>query len=577
MTVTLKEVRKKGIAVSRGIAIGKLYLFSQNTEVVTEYSLLKEELDAEVKRYFSALKQAADQIRNLQKKLENDQVFEGAAILDAHLEMLQDPLLTLEVEKLIRDQKLNAESIFSRIVKGAKARFQSMSDPFFQDRFKDIQDLSHRILSFLRDHSSIGIHEMPEGSIFVSKELSAAVVAEASSSKVAAFITEVGGVTSHAAIVAKAKGIPFVTGISIDELESDQIVVVDGRSAEVIFSPNEETLKFYRDEGKRLSDHLKCLDRLNDLPAETFDGCRIALKGNVDSLEEVSTCFQMGGEGIGLLRTEYLFLHRDSFPAIDEQFEIYKKFVVATKDKGVVIRTFDFSQDKFPHPRIAHEMNPYIGMRSLSQILSQKSLFRNQIVAILQASRFGSLSLLFPMVASLSELKQAKAIVAEVKKELKIKAKIPVGCMIEVPSAAIIADLLAKECDFLSIGTNDLVQYALAADRRDGKTCVPFDPSILRLIQKISQEGAKEGIPVTVCGEMAQDPRFTPVLIGLGVSELSMAPRMIPVVKNGVRSLCLVDTIDFAKKVLEMTSAEEVEALLQKEYQKNVPDDCLYT
>ena len=580
MTVAVLETVTKGQAISRGIAIGKVYFFSFDESLPPEEVIAENNLDVEVARYFAALKSVRQQLRKIQKSLEKDQVWEGVAILDAQLEMLSDPILTEEVEQQIRLRKINAESVFFQVVHRTREKFQSLEDPFFQERFKDIQDLSGRVMNRLCQKSVRSLADFPEGSIIFSKDLSASTAAEVDARAVAAFVTEEGGATSHAAIVAKGKGIPFVTGISIEVLKDADVVVVDGRIGQVICNPSPETLQRYLKEKERLKEHVTVLQQLKGLAAETYDGFKVRLKANIDGEMDVPSALASGGEGIGLLRSEYLFLHKSYFPTEEEQFQVYKSLVSKMGGKEVVIRTFDFGLDKMiTHPRLPRDVNPYVGMRTLRYLLKEKTIFKAQLAAIYRASRYGAVSLLFPMVSSLVELKEAKEVAESVRKSLGIRKKIPIGCMIEVPSAAIVVDLLARECDFLSIGTNDLVQYSLAADRRNGFSGghgLLSDPSILRLIQMIASEAARQGVSVTVCGEMAADPRFTPLLLGLGVYEFSCSPRMIPSVKNGVRSLSFVESCELAARALLLTSASEIERLLDSEYKKNVPDDCFY-
>jgi phosphotransferase system enzyme I (PtsI) len=556
--------------------MGPLFIVQPLMTNVQQRPIAKQRVDKEVARYFKALKQAADQIRVLQKRLEEEDVLEGAAILDAQLEMLQDPLLTVEVEKKIKEKRVNAESIFTDILQGAMHRFDSLADPFFQGRFKEFQDIFRRVLHFLDRRLNLAKEPIPAGSIVFSKELTAAAIAEGASSQAVAFVTESEGVASHAAIVAKAKGIPYVTGILLEGIEACDQVIVDARSGEVIFNPTKETLDQYWDEKEKLERHFFKLQQINSLPAETVDGHRITLRANIDSLSEVSLCNRLGAEGIGLLRTEYLFLHRKTFPSVEEQFEVYRQFVEPMGKEGVVIRTFDFCQDKLSHPKISHEMNPYIGMRSLSQILSHPFLLKSQITAILRASPFGNVSLLFPMVSSVQEFREAKEIVRQAQGELGIREKVTVGCMIEIPSAAMIADLLAKECDFLSIGTNDLQHFCQGKERGAGGGANPFDPSIFRMIQLIVNLAKTVGVGVTVCGEMAADPRITPALLGFGVKELSCSLGMLPLVKNGIRSIRFKEAENIAKHVLELESGEAIESYLQEVYKKLVPDDCYF-
>lgn len=588
MKVKEQQVYLKGAPICRGIAIGKPFFFTLIDDCVPEFTIPAKDIDEEIDRYRQAIRRSRDDIKQLQKKLKKEKILEGAAILDAHIQMMQDPLLTQHIEDEIKKSRKNAEHVFHTFVSQYQKKFQSLADPFFRERFKDIQDISRRVMGYLRDSVSVSLADIPSGSVVFSDDLTAFDTAEANVSSVLAFVTQKGSATSHAAIVAKAKGIPYVSNIQLEdllELDQDGKVIVDGRTGDIIFYPTEETLKTYRRLQESLERQVKSWGEKNPLPAETVDGYQVKLSSNIDMTDDMDLFHENGGEGVGLFRSEYMFLNNDTFPTEDDQYLYYLQLVEKMKGLPLVIRTFDFGGDKLMlNPYMPTEGNPFIGCRAIRYLLKEKDIFKAQLRAILRASQFGKVSIMFPMISTLAELIEAKELLQEAYAELESKGydeipKVRIGSMIEVPSAAIVADLIAKECDFLSIGTNDLVQYSLAVDRRNHsphQIHASTDPSVLRMIKLVVSEANHQGIPVTVCGEVAADPRFTALLLGLGVHELSVAPRYLPSIRKAVRSCCIVDSCALAEKALTLTNAKEISELLSEEYQKTSPDDQLY-
>lgn len=587
MVTASQEILLEGTPICRGIAIGRPFFFTLTEEVIPEYHIAPEAIEEEVSRYQNALEQGREDIRNLQRRLQKECIFDGAAILDAHLQVMQDPMLTTFVEESIRSTGKNADYIFQSVIKKYQNKFDAIADPFFRERFKDIQDISRRILGHLRNSVQKCLADTPGDSIVFASDLTAFDTAEAKSGCVVAFVTQLGGATSHAAIVAKAKGIPYVSRVDFERvnLERDGWVIVDGRTGEIIINPTLETLLKYKQLRDQLHLHLEKLTQKGKLETETYDGYSVRLSANIEMFSELEMLHQYGGSGVGLLRTESAFLAKEIFPTEEEQFSIYSHFVQQMNGLPIVIRTFDLGGDKYlRNQQNVHESNPFLGCRAIRFSLREREIFKAQLRAILRASAFGDVSIMFPMVSALSELLEAKAVLQEAREELlargvPMSSRLPVSCMIEVPSAAIIADLLAKECDFLSIGTNDLVQYALAVDRTNNALSdlyTPTHPSILRLIRFIVSEANHHGIPVTVCGEVAADPRFAPLLLGLGVHELSVASRYLPTIKNVIRNTSIVAASKLAEQALSLSSAAEIEKLIHREYRKNVPEDCFY-
>ncbi len=582
------EVCFNGVSICRGIAIGKPFFFTLVEDKVPEFTIPKKDIDKEITRYKKAVSSSRKDVKLLQKKLKNENIDEGAAILDAHIQIMQDPLLTIQIEEEICASRKNAEYVLQSIIEKFQKKFLNLGDPFFRDRFNDIEDIYRRIMGYLRKSVRVSLADIPENSIVFSYKLNATDTAEANVAYVNAFVTTCGGTTSHAAIVANAKGIPYVTNINFDhmiESKKNGVVIVDGRCGDVLFNPDDITIKKYKKLQEKLALQVDMLTKTNSYPPETIDGHSITLSANIDMVEDVDTLSNWGAQGIGLFRSEYIFINNSTFPSEDEQYEIYKKIVEKMSGMPTVIRTFDFGGDKFSmKEEIPLDVNPFLGCRSIRYLLKERDIFKAQIRAILRAGELGEVKIMFPMISSLVEFLEAKEIVMEAKDELKQKGfniddNVQVGCRIEVPSAAITADLLAKACDFLSIGTNDLVQYSLAVDRQSHSQCglfAPTDPSILRLINLVVCEANNYRKPLNVCGEMAADPRFIPLLLGLGVNELSVAPRFIPVIKRAIRNTSIVEAKHLAMRALNMISAKDIFNLLSEEYQKSFPDDELY-
>jgi phosphotransferase system enzyme I (PtsI) len=576
-----------GAPICRGVAIGKPILLSWSEEPIPDFTVAEDKVDYEIDRYRTALSRSREELSSLQQYLEREKIHEGVNILDAQLQMMEDPLLTTHIEKAVHDTRKNVESVLQDHIDLFRMRFSSLDDPFFRDRFKDIQDISQRILGHLcGSKPRISLESIPPGSILFAAELSASEMAEVSAVNVSGIVTERGGAASHAAVVANAKGTTFVSNIPVTQINpgDHELAVVDGRTGDVILSPSESTLSKYQEIRFQLQQHLDKLNNAAPLKAETFDGYTVRLSANVELASELDFLHEHGGHGVGLFRSEYLFLNRNRFPTEEEQFAIYMDLVVKMRNLPIVIRTFDVGGDKcVPVEQRIYETNPFLGCRAIRFLLKERGIFKAQLRAILMAAAYGDVSVMFPMISTLSELLEAKAVLEEVKSELEMQGElhgaVRIGSMIEVPSAAIIADLLAKECDFLSIGTNDLVQYALAVDRSNHVTnalYTPSHPSVIRLIKLIIHEANHHGIPVTICGEVAADPRFTPLLLGLGVHELSVATRYLPTVKHAIRNTSIIAASQLAERVLTLSSASEIQNLLNEEYRKNMPDDCFY-
>lgn len=579
-----QEIFLEGSALSRGIAIGAPFFLDCNQVEIAEYAIDPAKIRDEVARYHHALEATKRDLISLKDMLEAEGIKDGVQVLDAHIQLTDDPLLNAQVEEEIVKACKNAEFVLSRVMKGFSKKFSKMQDPFFQQRFEIVQDIYKRVHDHLTKNTRECFTTIPPDSIVFAETITPSSAAEANRKQVAAFVTQFGGTMSHMAIVAKAKGIPYVANIDfskIHKLPKSTTVIVDGLLGRIILNPTQKTLSEYI----QLRDHIQSkFDELKSssiLPSATLDGERIRLSANVEIADDFSLLSQYGAEGVGLFRSEYLVLGRGAFPSEEEQSEVYSNLVQHMAGSPVVIRAFDLGMDKvltwLPQSK---EQNPTFGLRAIRFLLKEKELFSTQVRAVLRAAVHGDVRILFPMVSSVSELREAKDIVyraydALLKEGKEVPKTIKLGCMVEVPSAAMIADLLARECDFLSIGTNDLIQYALAIDRTQSVGNDLFTsthPGVVRLVRVIVQAAHAEGVPVSVCGEIASDPRFVPLLIGLGITELSVASRFLPLIKHVVRSTNKKEAIELAEKVLTLKTSVEIQNTLVEYYQKGMPE-----
>lgn len=581
-----EEIRIKGTQICSGVAIGKPFIFIFSEDEIPEFSIRPEEIDDEVERYNLALEKSRSEVLFLQKQLEIDGAHEGVMILETHLQIMKDDLIARKIASSIRDKKKNAEYLFHLFIRDYEEKLSVLSDEMFREKIRDFQDIASRILRNLKKSAKLSLADINEKSIVFASDLIPSDAAEANKMHVHAFVTETGGKTSHAAIIARAKGIPYVSNISLGnvKLKKDDSVIVDGRNGEVIINPSEETLTSYQDLQNQIEMYVHNLYEKGDFLAETQDSYKVRLTANMGKVDDVDQIHKFRADGVGLFRSEYICLAKKRFPPEQEQVEIYKEIVERAKGLPVVIRTFDIGGDKSGEFLNIREANPFLGCRAIRYMLQNPDIFRIQLRAILKASHFGQIKMMFPMVSGAFELLQAKKILSEEMEKLE-REKIPfdkeikVGCMIEIPSAAITCDEFAKHCDFLSIGTNDLVQYSLAVDRGNQMMSYlynPADPSVIRLIKMVVVEANRNNIPISVCGEIAADPRFTALLLGLGVNELSCNARFIPIVKNAIRNISIISACQLAETILQMQTSEEIQKKLSDEYQKLVPQDLFH-
>ena len=583
MYSTGEEVILRGLPVSKGIGIGLPVFFSNGDEDIQELQIPVKDIDQEIERYREALAHSCADVERLRTLSLHDGPSEIALILSSHLEMMKDPMMTTLMEEKIRQLQRNTESVFQHLISEHKRRFSHLQDTYFQERVRDIIDVSRRILHHLCPLQRLKISELPHNSVVLTHELVPSETVEASSSMICAFVTAAGGITSHAAIIARAKGIPYVANIDIKVFKhlDLQSLIVDGSQGLVILNPTRKTLKKYQDIKRGHQENYKRLKNATHLRGETVDGYEVRIFANLENPKEVDLITKNGALGVGLFRSEYLFLSKREFPSEEEQFFIYKKMAKALRGKPLVIRIFDIGGDKkidlLPGQKDAHyfttigsEPNPALGCRAIRFLLRFPELLYAQLRAILRASVYGDIQILIPMVSDLSELRQVRAIVNQISEELgnRCKKSIPIGCMIEVPSSAIMCDALANEADFLSIGTNDLVQYLLAADRTNPHTVDLYfatHPSILRMIRMIVASANCARKPVIICGECAADPSLIPLLLGLGIREFSVAARHIPLVKHTIRKWRILEACRLAEGALEQTAAQELKDYIANE------------
>jgi phosphotransferase system enzyme I (PtsI) len=529
-------------------------------------------LETEVLRYQTALEQAREDLLFLKFSLQKEGSQEAFEIIESHMQMLQDPLLTTQVEEDIRRLQKNAEFVFIQMIRDYEKKFSRIKDPFFQQRIVDVLDLSKRILGHLFEKNKVSFSEIPTGSIVFVKELIPSYTAAMQTSRVSAFVTQHGGGSSHAALIARARGIPYISNVDLSLIEQSlgSNVIIDGRYGEIIFNPEHTTLEKYKEMRTRFKTTYKLLQQDLHPITETVDGYPVHIYANAGSFTDLEEMHSYKPEGIGLFRSEYLFLEKNTvFLSEEEQMQAYLEVMNRLQGLPLVMRVFDIGGDKNPDMFLEQEkeQNPVLGCRGIRFLLRHPTIFRTQLRAIMRASVGKDVKILLPLVSDVQEIRKAKKLIEETRQELGIVQTFSIGCMIEVPSIALLCDIVAKEVDFISIGTNDLIQYTLGMDRSGPVICdffYPAHPSIIRFIKMIVVEAKKHNKPVTVCGEIASNPIFIPLLLGLGVSEFSCSPRYIPLVKRAVRRSALLETFKLAQKVLQMSTPQEVEETLME-------------
>lgn len=567
--------RVSGIAASDGIAIAKAFLL-----VEPDLSFEKETVSdtaAEKERLTSALKKATSEIQNIRENAAQTLGEEEAQVFDAHIMVLSDPEMIGTIEQSIVNDQLNAETALQNTTDTFIEMFESMEDnPYMQERAADIRDVRKRVLAHLLGVKLPDLANIDEEVILVARDLTPSDTAQLNKKYVKAFVTDIGGRTSHSAIMARSLEIPAIVGTKTitEEAVEGELLVVDGLEGEVLIEPDKEDVSRYEEKAKDYDLQRKEWERLKDKQTLTKDGTHVELAANIGTPKDVEGALNNGAEAIGLYRTEFLYMNSSELPTEEEQFAAYKEVLESMGDKPVVVRTMDIGGDKeLPYLELPDEMNPFLGYRAIRVSLDQDSIFRTQLRALLRASVYGTLRIMFPMIATVDEFRQAKVIFEEEKASLQeegvdVSENIEVGIMVEIPAAAVLADQLAKEVDFFSIGTNDLIQYTMAADRMNERVSYlyqPYHPSILRLVQFVIQSAHKEGKWAGMCGEMAGDQTAVPLLLGMGLDEFSMSATSILKTRSLMSKLDQEEMKELTEKAItECSTAEEVVKLVNQ-------------
>jgi phosphotransferase system enzyme I (PtsI) len=578
-----KETVLKGIPAAPGITRGKVYpLYAE--KIIVPRTRIKEKLvEEEIARFKKALAKTRSEILAIHKRIAKEMGVEKARIFGAHLMVMEDEVLISEVIAKLRQERLAVEYIFWEVLKKYVKVLSKSDDEYLRERVSDITDVGRRILKNLLGAEHRSLEDLKKKTVVVAYDLSPSDTAVMHRGNVIAFATDIGGRTSHTAIMAKSLEIPAVVGLETvtSNVKDGSEIIVDGNRGIVTINPSRATIRKYRAEKKRFEKFEKHLVKLKNLPAKTLDGKEVALAANIELPEDVPGVLAHGAKGIGLYRTEYVYMNRKDLPSEDEQFKAYKWVAMQIAPHSAIIRTLDLGGDKFLSQfEVPHDMNPFLGWRAIRFCLARPDIFKSQLRAILRASHYGKLKIMYPMISGIEELRQANAILEEVRGSLR-KESIPfdkdieVGAMIEVPSAALTSDVLAKESDFFSIGTNDLIQYALAVDRVNEKIAYlyePAHPAVLRLIKMVIDNAHREKIWVGMCGEMAGDVALTLILLGLGLDEFSAPPIIVPEIKRIIRAVKYKDVQKIAEKALELPTGQAVEELAKAKLRALVPD-----
>jgi phosphotransferase system enzyme I (PtsI) len=571
-----QEKLLKGINASPGICIGKAYLVdNEGVDVVEKYFIKDKKRQDEVKRFKAAVKKARDEfqtiLKNRPKELQRDY------ILETHVALLKDKMLYGKTVETIQAEGVNAEWALKKIVSNLKATFEKMGDAYLKERAADVVHVSDAIMRNLVGAASKNIAAIDKRVILVAHDLSPADTSQINLERIKGFITNRGGKASHTGIMAQALEIPAVVGLETATIaiKSDDLIIVDGNTGTVIIDPGEQTLIKYEERKSGYEEYKAVITRESHLGAETTDGVTLEVMANIEFPEEIISVKNYGGDGIGLYRTEFQYMNRPQFPGEEELFEKYREVVEVMAPKPVTIRTLDINGDKaIANQAGLDETNPALGLRAIRYCLRKPEVFNTQLRAILRAAAFGDVRILFPMIAAYFEICEAIKAMDEAAESLEkdglpYKREIEIGIMIEVPSAVILADLLAEKADFFSIGTNDLIQYALAIDRGNRNVAhlfQPLDPAVLRLIKKVADVSREKGIEVFMCGEMAATAQHIPLLLGMGIDELSMNPQSMPRTKRVIRSLSVSDARSFVQEALKKKTARGVFEMIQDTY-----------
>ncbi len=569
----------KGIAASPGIEIGKAHVIKPQEVVINTASIIKEAVDEEIKKLEEAICASKLQLEQIKQKTEKELSQDKAEIFDAHLMILEDPVFLDEIKSKIKTELITADNATAQVVKKYIETFEDMKNAYMKERSVDIKDVGSRIIRNVLGVTADSF-SFTEKVIIIAKDLTPSDTAQMDKDKVLAFATDMGGRTSHTAIMARSLEIPAVVGLKniTDKVKEGDIVVIDGNYGIVYINPDDSILQKYKKLKQDYLEYRKQLKELKELPAETSDKLRrVEISANIGTPKDVKSAIENGAEGVGLYRTEFLYMDRETLPTEEEQFNAYREVIEKMAPRPIIIRTLDIGGDKkLTYLDMPEELNPFLGWRAIRMCLDRPSILKTQLRAILRASAYGNAKIMYPMVSGTEEVRRANAILNEAKQELKAEGipfdeNLEVGIMVEIPSAAITADILAKEVDFFSIGTNDLIQYTLAVDRMNEHISYlyePLHPAVLRLIKNVIDASHKAGKWTGMCGEMAGDTSATAILLGMGLDEFSMSASSIPQVKKIIRSLTYDEAKQIAEKALSMNEADEIRNMVNKALEK---------
>lgn len=587
---TRSDIRTyKGIGVSPGIAIGRAVIVEKRVASVYRVPIRAEEVDSEVTRFLEALDKTRDELLDLKLKVSRSMGDEYAQIFEAHAMIVGDASFADKVVQKIENEQVNAEWALAEVQEELQARFASFDDDYLRERVADVKDVAERVLVNLQGIAHHDLSEINHDVVIIADDLTPSDTIHFNRRPIVGFATEVGGRTSHTSIIAKSLFMPAVIGVPrlTKIVDNDELVIVDGYEGTLVVNPTPAMVSEYQ---SRVSRHEEAEQKLlenRELPSITKDHHPVSLQANIELVEELADAKKFGAQGIGLYRSEFLYISTAPYlPTEEEHFDIYRKLAEATAPDWCVIRTFDLGGKKLAREVMgSKEDNPVLGLRALRLCMQHRDMFRTQLRALLRASAFGKIKIMFPLVSGVQELRQVKTLVREIELELDVEGvdynrELQIGIMIEVPSAAVIADLLATEADFFAIGTNDLIQYSLAIDRGNENVSYlyePLHPALLRLIKGVIDAGKRAGIPVSMCGEMASDPLYAIVLVGLGLDIFSMNPSSIPVIKNVVRSLRYKDCRRIAEAALQKKTAQEIEEFIIESVAMRFPEGLVST
>jgi phosphotransferase system enzyme I (PtsI) len=578
-------IKLQGIAVSPGVAIGDAFVMGAEGFRIPKHFVLKDAVDEELRRFRGALQSAEAEIAQNRDSVAQELGPKYADIFQAHIQILCDPKLVGEIEDLVREKMFSPEHAVSVTIRKYADIFRRLDSNYLAERIQDIYDIEKRLLRLLLGIKREGLNALTAPVLVLASNLSPSETANLNREFVKGFVTELGGPGGHTAILAAALEIPAIVGAGsfLNEVSGGDTVIIDGDSGTIIIQPDEETIHHYHTQRQKRSAFVSSLDMLREEEAVTTNGTKIELLGNIEFPHEAAHCLSRGAEGIGLYRTEFLYLAIDKnyIPNEEDHYEAYSRVVLAMEGRPVTIRTCDLGADKMPQvARPMDERNPFLGLRSIRLSLRNVQMFKQQLRAILRSSVHGQLRIMFPLISNLVELRQAKMILADVREELEEEGisfdkDIPVGMMVEVPSAVMLIDQFAREVDFFSIGTNDLIQYTLAVDRSNKDVSVLFnseDPAVLRMIQKTIEAADREEIPVCLCGQMSSNSLYTMLLIGLGLRSFSCSPSVLSEIKKVCRSVDLAHCQEIAQQALQMDCARDIRSLLRERLRTMVPE-----